>query len=205
MRNANRDLYYASSRNTNHNRARTSERSANQNRASTRSTNRSRVDSSTHRATGTTRNNSTRSASQRRSSQRYGSNRQSTMRAYEASASTTASRKPFVIVIAAAIVLALAIVGCNALNHKTSSNEKPVESLMSTITASQPRMLTFLAVGDIVPHKEMIAQSRSDDGSYDFNHVFEPVLTRNHVWAAIRFSERLSKWAMQLTTPASTS
>ena len=49
---------------------------------------------------------------------------------------------------------------------------------MSTITASQPRMLTFLAVGDIVPHKEMIAQSRSDDGSYDFNHVFEPVLTR---------------------------
>ncbi len=100
------------------------------------------------------------------------------MRAYGASASTTASRKPFVIVIAAAIVLALAIVGCNALNHKTSSNEKPVESLMSTITASQPRMLTFLAVGDIVPHKEMIAQSRSDDGSYDFNHVFEPVLTR---------------------------
>ena len=100
------------------------------------------------------------------------------MRAYGASASTTASRKPFVIVIAAAIVLALAIVGCNALNHKTSSNEKPVELLMSTITASQPRMLTFLAVGDIVPHKEMIAQSRSDDGSYDFNHVFEPVLTR---------------------------
>ena len=104
--------------------------------------------------------------------------RSSTTRARRTTTPPPSNRKPFGIVIAAAIVLVLAIVGCTALNHKASSNEKPIEALASTITASQPRVLTFLAVGDIVPHKEMIAQSRNDDGLYDFNHVFEPVLTR---------------------------
>ena len=177
-RNANRDLYDASTRSTSRDRTRTAAHGAGQSRSTTRSASRSRTNSSTHRATGASRNNSTRSTSQRYGSQRLDTNRQPVMSAYGTTMSPAASKKPFGILIAAVLVLVLVVAGCNVLGHKTSSNEKPVESLASTITASQPRMLTFLAVGDIVPHKEMIAHSRTSDGSYDFNDVFKPVLDR---------------------------
>ena len=178
-----------------HDRNRTTARNTNRNGASrsTRNSYSSTQRTSSSTRTGTQRSGSQRSTSQRYDSQRYNSQhpgsqrygsqrydagRQSTTRASRATTPPPSNRKPIGIVIAVAIALVLAVVGCTALNHKASSNEKPVESLMSTITASQPHMLTFLAVGDIVPHKEMIAQSRNDDGSYDFNHVFEPVLAR---------------------------
>lgn len=51
-----------------------------------------------------------------------------------------------------------------------------VSSAAAAAVETTPRTLTYLAVGDIVPHKEMIAQSRGLNGNaYDFNHVFEPI------------------------------
>ena len=118
------------------------------------------------------------SATMRSRTQGSGNYRQPTMRTRR-TAPPPPNRKPIGIVIALAIALVLIVIGCTAFSQKAGeSNGKPIESLGSTITALQPRTLTFLAVGDIVPHKEMIAQSRIGDGSYDFNHVFESVLAR---------------------------
>ena len=79
-----------------------------------------------------------------------------------------------------AAILLLAIAGCTVFNHATSSTRNGLAAhIDSSAVAMKPHTLTFLAVGDIVPHKEMIAQSRTDDGSYDFNHVFDPV--RSHL------------------------
>lgn len=50
---------------------------------------------------------------------------------------------------------------------------------MDVVKEAEPVSIQFIAVGDIVAHDEMIDQSRDGaTGSYDFNHVFEPVLDR---------------------------
>ncbi|MBO4352076.1 MAG: CapA family protein, partial [Eggerthellaceae bacterium] len=102
-------------------------------------------------------------------------------RAGRTGASTASSnRRPLTIAVAIAAILLLAIAGCTVFNHATSSTRNGLAAhIDSSAVAMKPHTLTFLAVGDIVPHKEMIAQSRTDDGSYDFNHVFDPV--RSHL------------------------
>ena len=101
-----------------------------------------------------------------------------------------AARFPFdrrLLVIAAAIVLLLvfAIIGCTVSNNAQAQRDaeaaKELEAANAAAAAAalEPKTVSFLAVGDIVAHDEMISQSKGINGkAYDFNHVFEPMLSR---------------------------
>lgn len=86
--------------------------------------------------------------------------------------------------IAAVLLIVLVAIGCSAIQQSQAERRAEAERLAASEAAIaaaelEPKTVTFLAVGDIVAHDEMINQSRDLNGrAYDFNHVFEPMLSR---------------------------
>ena len=103
--------------------------------------------------------------------------------------SGAAAKLPFdwrlLVIAAAVLVLVIAVASCavnrNAQAQREAEAAKELEAANAAAAAAalEPKTVSFLAVGDIVAHDEMIEQSKGLNGkAYDFNHVFEPMLSR---------------------------
>ena len=75
-------------------------------------------------------------------------------------------------VIVVAIVAVIAI-SCSRNKKKKEEQVQPIESMVETVTEPEKSTVELVAVGDVLMHTPLMNYARNDDGSFDFNSIFD--------------------------------
>lgn len=70
-------------------------------------------------------------------------------------------------------IVAVIVISCSNKKKKSGGDVKPTESIVETVTEPQVSSVELVAVGDVLMHTPLMNYARNDDGSYDFNSIFD--------------------------------